>query len=98
MPALNNNLVVSKDGHQALVELMQSKQPGDKLRLTLEGIDFEAKVVENLSSYVSFDICQHKGDKGEKYAVAPRDEKDESKEEAEEQLAATIIGVMKSAS
>lgn len=91
MPALNNNLVVSKDGNKALVELMQSRQPGDKLRLTLEGVEFEAKVVENLPAYVSFDVCY---EPAEKYAVAPADDSEDESDGQEEKLAATMIGVI----
>jgi len=87
MALLQDNLVLSKDGRKALVELLQSRQPGDRLSLHVDVV-----IVENLPGYASFDVEHAEEMSGAMYAEPPAPTGKEKG--AMSYLADSVIGVM----
>lgn len=87
MALLQDNLVLSKDGRKALAELLQSRQPGDRLSLHVDVV-----IVENLPGYASFDVEHAEEMSSEMMYAEP--EAPSGKKGADAFLADSVIGVM----
>lgn len=85
--ALTNNLVTDPKDFPALAEAMSQRQPGDRLRLTVEVV-----VVENLPARFCYDVEEVElagvGSTGPEAEVEEEDDGEPSP------LAASVMGVM----
>lgn len=90
MPAILDNMVLSKEGNSALTEAFSNAQPGDKLPMKIEvngqSIAFELEVVESLADRISFNVCDKDDDDddGDEPSSTPSDSA----------IGASVMGVM----